>query len=249
VVSKYIQELGVYKGIVVFLKCVFYRICRTSKLQRVLLANHSRHLVFRLGTSDVEVFENVFFDREYDLSYFKLHPLVIFDVGANIGFTSVFFANRYPMADIFAVEPEKGNFDILSINVSNYPKIKPINNALWFKPGEVQLVDQNADKWAFQFTDQITNHSNSANAITMDQLLVMANVNSIDILKIDIEGAEFELFTHNCDSWLVKVKVMIIELHDRLKTGCMEALIKTTNKDFRIFAKDELLVLVNKKIP
>ena len=56
-------------------------------------------------------------------------------------------------------------------------------------------------------------------AITLDKIIKDYNLEKIDILKIDIEGAEREVFS-NTSSWIEKVDSIIIELHERMKTGC-----------------------------
>ena len=53
------------------------------------------------------------------------------------------------------------------------------------------------------------------------------NIPYIDILKMDIEGAEKEIFEFGYANWIPKVKVMIVELHDRYKEGCSKAFFKT----------------------
>jgi hypothetical protein len=56
-------------------------------------------------------------------------------------------------------------------------------------------------------------------AMTVDKIMNDYNLEKIDILKIDIEGAEKEVFS-NASSWIEKVDAIIVELHERRKTGC-----------------------------
>jgi hypothetical protein len=65
----------------------------------------------RLKTSDVKAFEQVIYEKEYEMALSR-PPSVILDAGANIGLASIYFANRYPNAKIIAVEPEKSNFEL-----------------------------------------------------------------------------------------------------------------------------------------
>ena len=67
--------------------------------------------------------------------------------------------------------------------------------------------------------------------MTISQLLKKSGFNEIDLLKIDIEGAEKEVFgAPDVDEWLSKVKVMTIELHDRSKPGCSHEVFKAISK-------------------
>jgi tRNA1(Val) A37 N6-methylase TrmN6 len=65
----------------------------------------------RKNPYDYATFEEVLLREDYNID-FGFEPRTIIDGGANIGLTS-FFANKYPQADIVAVEPEEGNFEML----------------------------------------------------------------------------------------------------------------------------------------
>lgn len=56
-------------------------------------------------------------------------------------------------------------------------------------------------------------------AMTIDKIMKDYNIEKIDILKIDIEGAEREVFS-DTSSWLERVDSIIVELHERMKTEC-----------------------------
>ena len=79
--------------------------------------------------------------REYDCS-FAADPKVIIDGGANIGTASIFNANRYPGARIYAIEPDPSNFDMLQKNTRNYLSVSgercgmrtPPSKSLLLKP-------------------------------------------------------------------------------------------------------------------
>jgi len=83
----------------------------------------------RVGTSDVTTLVDILLRGEYD--FLTTSPKVIIDGGANVGYASIWFANRYPSATIFAVEPQKDNYELLRENVAPYPNIVPIRAALW----------------------------------------------------------------------------------------------------------------------
>ena len=64
--------------------------------------------------------------------------------------------------------------------------------------------------------------------MTMHTLMAEMNLDSIDLLKVDIEGAEKEVF-EDCD-WMQRVDCLIIELHDRFKPGCSRAVNSVTRE-------------------
>lgn len=178
----------------------------------------------RVPSTDVPTYKQVFVDEEYAFKA-SVPPGIIVDAGANIGLASIYFANRFPEAKIVAIEPEDSNYHLLAENVSPYPNIIPIQAALWHRDGELNLNDQGIGNWGF-----ITEEGNSSTAaghdfihrvkaITIQTLMRDFHLPSIDILKMDIEGAEKEVFSDS-SPWINKVNAIIVELHERMKTGC-----------------------------
>ena len=178
----------------------------------------------RIPSSDVPTYRQVFIDGEYAFHAQKT-PEVIVDAGANIGLASVYFANKYPDAKIIAIEPEQSNFDLLKENTSPYPNIIPIQAALWNKNGEINLVDPGLGKWGFMTGEKTSsgesrdNVCHAVKAITVDRIIADYGLERVNILKVDIEGAEKEVFS-DTSAWIDSVDSIIVELHERMKPGC-----------------------------
>jgi hypothetical protein len=85
-------------------------------------------LLFRGGSSDVWNMQQVFMNRQYDVEI--LEPHKILNLGAYVGYTAVYFANRFPTASIISVEPPGSNFDTLVANTAAYPNIRCLPAAL-----------------------------------------------------------------------------------------------------------------------
>jgi FkbM family methyltransferase len=184
----------------------------------------------RLNTSDVCSYRDVLIcqDKPYDPRIPNFSPHTIVDAGAHIGMASLLFAHRYPKARIIAVEPESANFAALVKNVSHYKNIVPVQAALWKEDGEVRLGKSAAHpKGAFAIAED---GDRPVRAVTMETLMQENSVGTIDFLKVDIEGAEKEIF-QRC-SWIKNVGVMAIELHDRVRPDCWSTVLSAT-VDFR----------------
>jgi FkbM family methyltransferase len=208
---------------------------------------HPVHL--RLRTSDVSVFSQVFVIDEYNMEFQK-YPRVIVDAGANIGLTSIFYANKYPEARILAIEPESSNYEILKKNIAPYSKITAVHAGLWKDNKDLNVVDPGLGKYGFQTMDHResgrSDNIESVPGVTIDRLMADYELEHIDILKIDIEGAEKEVF-ENASSWINRVGVVEVEMHDRLKTGCSQAVYAATKTfDFEC-RKGETVFLVRKE--
>lgn len=176
-----------------------------------------RRVRLRPGTSDTMVLRKIFVDDEYRPP-FPLQPKTIVDAGAYIGLSALGFHRRYPEAVIHAIEPDARNFALLQKNCEGIPQIKLHHAALWPKPGFLQLKNPDDEPWSQSCQEA----SAGVPALNVEAMLEKCG-GSIDLLKIDIEGAEKVLFESEPHRWLPKVKALAIELHDRTDPGCSQA--------------------------
>jgi FkbM family methyltransferase len=182
-------------------------------------------LVVRKYTRDILVFEGFFIDDDY-LQYIPLikakgNVNLIIDAGANIGCASVYLYSHFPNARMICIEPESSNFEILSKNIElNRLKdsTKCIKKALWneSKLLELRRIDFSHD--GFHVMPEGTTHEiiDTIPTCTIPELLQESQEKYIDILKIDIEGAEKTIlqdFNH-LSNFLPQTKMLILEVHE-----------------------------------
>jgi FkbM family methyltransferase len=193
-----------------------------------------RHSVsLRLGTSDVSIYDEVVVRGEYDFPTERPTKTIV-DAGANIGITALWYADRYPGAAIIAVEPHADNFGLLVENVRRHPEITPVRAALGPVSGHATLDNPSAQTCSYRYhmvdlagaTAQAT-----VPVLTVADILDRFGMERVDLLKLDIEGAERELFQGDLD-FLDRVDAIAIELHDRLVPGCSRAFFRAV-ADFR----------------
>jgi FkbM family methyltransferase len=181
----------------------------------------NRYVTIRPGTSDLRCLGKVFVDYEYEIP-FETNPRLIVDAGANIGLATLYFASKFPGTKIIAIEPERSNYDLLVRNCSGMTNLTPWHAALWNEDTPLQIANPGAEKWAFTVVPGRLNGT-GIKAVTIPQILAQSGHDTIDILKLDVEGAERELFRDGCEEWLRRVKMIIIELHDRCVPGTSRA--------------------------
>lgn len=190
-------------------------------------------LVLRLGTTDAAAYEQVIAGAEYAADLTP-PPEYIVDCGANIGLASLFFAARFPQAKIIAVEADASNFAMLVRNTEGVSNIVPVHAAVWCEATTVFLDSSIESAWGRRVLGAGAQEDSAAGdtvrAVTMPQLMTDHGLARIDLLKIDIEGSELELFSGDV-SWMSKVSTVVIELHDRMKAGCSAAF-KAASADF-----------------
>lgn len=239
----YLQVVG-WSGLVCATRA---EVSRDTVLCEIRRSDVRQSFYLRIPSSDVPTYDKVFLQREYD---FRLgaQPAVIVDAGANIGLASIYFASKYPAAKIIAIEPEASNFQLLQRNVAPYATIVPVQAALWDHNGEIDLVDPGLGKWGFTAKEEApdgwppSGFCHKVTAITVDGLMDLYELERIDVLKIDIEGAEKEVFA-DTSAWIERVDTLIVELHERNKPGCNRSFYHGTDGFAREWQQGENVVL------
>ncbi len=186
----------------------------------------------RHNTTDLATLLQIFWNREYEFEL-AISPDVIIDGGANVGYSSVYFAQRFPGAQIISVEPHPENFAQLQKNTQGFPQISAVQAAIWHRNEDLGLWDPDEGHWGFRV--DTTNESESSQqlmikGVSIDSLAQQFDFTRIDLLKLDIEGSEKEVFesSHN---WIDNVDVIVAELHDKYRVGCARAFYVAT-QDF-----------------
>lgn len=214
----------------------------------------------RSNSSDLQVFESVLLHSEYKPAVDQLlernNQIVnqIVDAGGNIGLTSVYFNCFFSDAHFTIIEPDEGNFMLLKKNIeSNGVRNKLLlNNALWVNNEPLVIEDSFRDgkEWSLTVgsvrTDIKTESKTELTGITLKEIWLKNNQASIDLFKIDIEGAERFLFLDcqflaNINDFVENV---VIEIHYEFNirnniNSKMEEMkfTKTNYGDITLFAK------------
>lgn len=235
---RYIYRIGVIKSLLILMAV-------SSADGEYEIKWKGRQLHLRKGSTDFKVFRAIMVFGQYNINRINKKGVeTIVDLGSNIGFSVVHFKSKYPNARVIAVEPEKKNFDLLQKNVAEYKDVRCMNYAVWHTAKNLDIFDSGLGEYGYRVVEGNDKQVGSVPSITMDEIMAQNNIDVIDILKVDIEGAEKELFTYNFESWLPKVRCIVIELHDLYRPGCATAFFKAiSTRQFDIFCKGEDIVI------
>jgi FkbM family methyltransferase len=168
-------------------------------------------IAYRLNRGDIQSIREVWLDEAYKLPI-NQKPKIIVDLGANIGLTSLWLAKRYGCDKIIAVEPWVENARMARHNLaSNGVCAEVIEAAVGPTDGRVlfsEARDSNMGRTGFG--------DRTVQMVSMFSVLGrLPSPGCVDLVKMDIEGAEQELLTGDL-TWLRKVKSLIIEFHPTL---------------------------------
>ncbi|MEP7374238.1 MAG: FkbM family methyltransferase [Chitinophagaceae bacterium] len=242
-VSNFIDKYGILKGIGLYLDIKF------GRLSKITVPGIKAPIFLRKDTTDVAMFDQVFLHDDYKID-FSFEPKVIVDAGANVGLFSILMKNRFPEAKIICIEPNKENCEVLKKNLSPYHNVEIVNAGVWNSITKLNIFDKyNAGFSALVVEEDAVD--GGVDAITIDSLMQTYGLERIDILKIDIETSEKELFLENYEQWLPKIRMIIIELHDWLKPGCSRVFFEAINKTIKNYSysvSNENTIVENKDL-
>ena len=197
--------------------------------KKIYLPFLGRTIYFRKKTKDKQTFKEIFNQNIYDVKL-PIIPNLIVDAGSNTGFASLFFKLKYPEAEIISLEIETDNVKMIRKNLKNFKDIEIIQKGLFNKKAFFRIEDPYHATNSFVIKEVTQNENYDTESITIDEILTSTKAETIDLLKIDIEGTEKELFEKNYENWLPRVKIIMIETHDRMIPNCSYSVMKSLNE-------------------
>jgi FkbM family methyltransferase len=234
-----IRFFGFMEGLGLFLKII-------TAGKSSVVSIHSKKFMnpVQIRATDLPIFYQVFCELQYDMNFY-LHykPLNIIDAGSNVGYSCLYFASVFPDASIVGIEPETRNFKQLQFNTSNYKNIKLIQAGIWHQNAFISIKDEDESSASFEVQETKEAEAGGLRGITIDSISEENNFKTIDILKLDIEGAEFNLFSNNPHTWLSRTRCIIIELHDLVQPGTSQVFFQEMAKyNWNTFIKGENII-------
>jgi FkbM family methyltransferase len=236
-----VEQLGLLNTLRIFLHGRF-----TNKELRVTLPN-GLPFIFR-GKVDVGVISHSYKEGYFIEDNNSQCIETIVDAGANIGDETARFLFHYPNAEIIAIEAAECNFFVLQKNFADVKNIELVKGALW--PVETHLrVVPGSSMQSFSVIET-SDISHSVPAWTVSHLMRKMNWDKIDILKLDIEGSEYELFTRNYEEWIDKVNSFIFEGPDNDRPGSTQAIWRALEgRAYNSYICGENHVLIRAELP
>lgn len=177
--------------------------------------------------------KEIFLDETYRFKTSKECPYII-DCGANIGLSVIYFKQLFPNAKIDCFEPDKEIFKLLKYNLEQFNKsnISFYQKAIWKNNEGISFKSDGA------VGGHITNKDDKSEKMPSQRLKDLLD-NKVDFLKIDIEGAEYEVLV-DCKEKLLNVENIFIEYHSfhesEQKIAEILAILKVAG--FRVYIKE-----------
>jgi FkbM family methyltransferase len=177
--------------------------------------NYPLDITVRDNGSDVIILREMFIHQDYRESAQLFNPNVIFDIGANVGLAGCYFAANFPNSAIYGFEPESGAYRIAEINYRNIQRGRLFKVALSSQNGEANILSSAVGSGGqkLEMYDPTSDWTREkVETCRLDDLIVRENLPIPDLLKIDVEGAEYDVLL-GLGILSRKVKGIVMEVH------------------------------------
>lgn len=227
----YVRQFGVFYGLSLLYLIEQSLPKKSDVMKKYLVPGYSKPVHLRKTISDHSIFWQCIVLRQYDFSRFVqsnqlvttyremvkqgVTPLII-DCGGNIGLSSLYFATVFPEAKIYVVEPDKDNFEMIKMNAVSFgDRVTPLKGGIWNESGCLRITNPESGSAAFRVDVVDDNSDDAIRAYTIEEICTLAGVHSPLIVKIDIEGAQINLFKDHTE-WVARTHLIMLELDDWL---------------------------------
>jgi len=215
-------------------------------------------MTLRDQASDVIIFREIFFDREYRAcTTLGFDPSSIYDIGANVGLAAAYFRARWPDAVIVGFEPAENEFAVAERNYARLGAARLFQVAVGSEDGEVAFEIHSERSGGQHIAAASTGKTSSSEEgweqiqvrmRRLDAMIERCELPRPDLIKIDVEGHEVEVL-EGLGKYLGVARGVLLETHSlELHENCRNRLL-TAGFDVEdaLERNDEARVLVARK--
>ncbi len=171
------------------------------------------------------VLAEIFKEREYKVAETVIAEAseTILDIGAHVGMFSIYARLLNPSVQIYALEPEESNFKLLQENIkeNNLKKIQPLKIALSGRTEKTTLlISQDSHNHHLQSSPELKSEKNeneitqSVQTYSLRDFLDKEKIRFVSLLKMDIEGGEYDVFSACMPADFTRIGAVIMEYHN-----------------------------------
>jgi FkbM family methyltransferase len=231
---KFIQVFGITGGIRLWCSLLLQLSLRSGSLE---LRIPGMAAPIRLRRQDLPIFWQIMVMRENDFQSLPQasrvkdvysgflsegNKPVIVDCGGHVGLSAVWFASHFPDAIVYSIEPDLSNFRLLQQNTEAYTNVIALRGGVWNRCCHLEISNPLSGSASFRLQEVSElvspEQPDLLRGYTIDEIFRQEKANRLFLVKIDIEGAEAEVFQGPTE-WLESATMLIIELHDWLLPG------------------------------
>lgn len=228
---EYLRSFGIYYGSkMIVMDRWLAHFTKGRRPFRIKVSCVESPVYLRMNSTDADLASKLIGKQGGEYDFIKSLPGIenyqtIVDAGANVGFFTLLAKRAAPHARIISIEPDSGNYEMLCRNCPSAADsctgggdIK-LHAGLWNKACKLGIEKRKTGDVGFVVYED---ENGLIDAVSMPDIMTKMKIDHIDLLKMDIEGSEFQVFDESAEQWIDKVDVLIIETHERFQPGCEE---------------------------
>lgn len=224
---------------------------RTKKKYLIVPMGNRRRFKIRTASTDWLVLFETWVINNYEERQFSPRTCkLILDVGAHIGGFSVYCAEKFPLAKIYAFEPLKENYNLLKWNLrlNRSTNVTSLNQAVSSRSGvsDFYIPDSNGAVASMMLND--ANNRVTVDTVSLNEFIESRQIENVDFLKIDAEGSEYDILYGLSQKNLKKISYLTLEVHkiDGMSNSPHELITYLQTREFEVrgFSKLSLYWLI-----
>jgi FkbM family methyltransferase len=207
-----------------------------------------RMLNYELQYSDLLSFcpqwHDIFVDGALEYRADSAAPRIL-DCGGNVGLASLFFKRRFPSARITAYEADPAIYRMLRANldVNGARDVESVHAALWTANGRVRFLAEGSDSGTIEVRSNGTDErAVEVPSLRLRELIANDPHGRIDLLKLDIEGAEDAVLA-DCEPVLDRIDAIVMDLHE------FDPQVRQTPRVLELLARNGFTYAVDEFVP
>ena len=206
-----------------------------SNKQDIIYFKNGMKCIMRNKSDSIAFFENYFLKVNNPNKKFEIKKNdIVIDIGAHIGYFTTYAANNANNGTVYSIEPYKESFEILKKNLelNSLTNVKLFHGAISKVTEQITLyIDRNNEIGNCIFKTDKTTESEKVDSFSLKDFIKNNKIEKIDFLKIDCEGAEFEIILNFDKELMKKIDKISAEIHENNNTKSLDELVDFLRKN------------------
>lgn len=193
--------------------------------KKTVLYEVNKSTIFRVRTwtSDKIIVWDIWKKKQYTDEKFKILPSdIVVDIGAHIGIFAVYAGKIANRGKVYAYEPYLENYNLLveNLKLNNLTNVQLFDVAVSDRKEEVEFFIEDGNVGGNSLYENVcSERKTKVSTITLEDIFISNKLKKIDFLKIDTEGAEYNILLNSPSKILRKIDRIVIEFHDAVPHG------------------------------